>query len=248
LAATGERAKLVGTAAKDTLLRVPELSTQAMATAQLTASNPLAGAQARANAAADLTRIQNMVQGIQTQMADIQQQALTLPPRAAELGARAQKILLGAELKPPTTKDLDPALAALVEPVLGGVVAAAVAACPEVAAPIEAKPPEHPFQWGWFLLAGLSAGVTGVGVGIYANAHLQVNFCEDPNGFGCSNYDQLRSQEAAGLVMLSSGAALTSTFLVSGIIVNARRNRDPAKELSLSCGSGIASLSCRGTF
>lgn len=243
LAATPARVKALAVVAKDTLVAVPKLGAEAIASAQVRANNPLGGAAVRAEAQAELAKIQGMVGRVQSKVAEIQKQALSLPPRAANFAARAQQILMGAVLNPPSVD-------AQVE---GGALARLEASTTQIAA-FEEEPakcaPEarRPFQWGWFAVSGATGVAAVVGGAVYLNANSQLSVCNDPFGFGCSNYEQLLNQRNLGTVLFSAGAATMTTTLIGGIVANSGRRPGPEVGSGFACGAGFQTVSCEGTF
>ena len=235
---TPERAKVVLVALKDTLVQLPVLGAKATASAQLATANPFAKAEVKAQATADLERINKMIAGVHTQVAEVQQQAVALPAKASGFLVKAQQILMGAALSPPEAEPPPVAVASVLEDV--------APVCPE-------QPPQtagevRPFQWGWFALSGVSAVVTGIGAGALGNANSQIKLCETPGSAGCSNYDQLRSQRDTGIILLTSGASLTAGFLLTGIVTNAGRDQWVKKTAGVACVPGFGGMMCEGSF
>lgn len=240
LAATPSRAKQLGVVAKDILMAVPKLGAQAVASAQLKANNPLAGAAVRAEGQADIARVQEIVQRAQSRVSEIQEQVLSLPSRAAKFGSRAQQILAGAVLTPPPPDGVDAtAVVNLKVP---------TAEEPGERVGATAAPQRRPYQWGWLAVSGASGVAAAVGGVVLINAHQQLMVCHEPSSHGCANYTQLHHERTAGWIFLSTGAAVTTTTFIGGFVANKTRNPREDLGAGLSCGAGLGAVQCAGAF
>mgnify|MGYP006206550173 CR=1 FL=1 len=102
-------------------------------------------------------------------------------------------------------------------------------------------------SWGWYVAAGASAIGTGAGVALNLAANKQLERCQDPSGFGCSNYGRIQQERDVGIVVWSAGAALTASFLTF-IIVSEAQSGGPQQQATFWCSPGYSGASCSGTY
>lgn len=234
LDAMPDRGAALGSAAAEILVRVPPLAVEATATAQLDLANPFADAEAKAKAQADVKRIEVVVQGIQKRVAEVQQKVVSLPPRALQLVTQAQTVLLGAALKPPPAKST---------------VAIELPASAQTPQGDGARAAEQPgLQWGWYLGAGLAAGVAITGGVIYVSTNQQLTICNSSSGYGCANDDVLVRQNDWGLVLLSAGSAAALSLGTAGLMINGGNSERPAESGQLDCLVAGTGVTCGGRF
>jgi hypothetical protein len=236
LEATPDRVAALGAAVKDVVLQVPPLAVEATATAQIDIANPFASDEAKAQAQANLKRINAAVQNIQKAPGEIQAQVVSLPSKALAIVAKARTVLLGATLHPPAAEQTQ------VEFALSKPKSDPKPVTQSQQAQVEPKS----FQWGWFLASSLAGGVTVTGAIVYASANSAVAACDD-SAFGCRNRAELAGQGDWGLVLLSGGAAATVTLLTTGILLNSGGAETP-QSARLKCGIGGLTVACGGQF
>jgi hypothetical protein len=241
LAATGQRVTAIGDALALATVEIPKLAGAARAGAQLELNNPQIDVGTKALAHQTLQRVDALTRELQDEMAGIRQRLAGMPTRGREMLTRAQLLLGGAPLSP---------LALDVPPLQLPTAAATppptpAAACPEP--PPTRRNESSAVPWGWYVVAGAGAALTGAGVGVNLWANEQQTRCENASAFGCSNYDQIRREQDIGVIMWSAGAALTVSTLTFMIVTSAGGD-PPEQQATYRCSLGYAGASCQGSF
>lgn len=241
LKATPQRAAAVGAAATNLIAELPVLAADATVSAQLELNNPLASAEAQAEAQRTIERIQVMVQALMAQASEIQKQVVTLPGRSQQLIAKAQQLLKGAALTPPKDKGPSPVITALAATLPQKKRTPLASASVDKPA---ARPEAESYQWGWWVASGASAAVMGAGIVVFVTADSNASNCEVAAS-GCSNYYDLKRDERTGVALVAAGATGTVAMGVTALIVNSGPSRETA---SVACSPSLGGIACSGRF